>query len=74
MYSVQYQLCCYDDGDPVLSLVLPSMFILLPFLQYPNTIGGVKVTSVRDLSGQGYDSNQPDKKPVCIFIPLNAAI
>jgi len=31
---------------------------------YPTKIGGVKVTSVRDLSGEGYDSSQPNKKPV----------
>ena len=70
VHSVQYQLCCYDDVDPVLSLALRTMF-LLPFLQYPKTIGGVEVTSVRDLSGQGYDSNQPNKKPVLIFIPFD---
>lgn len=31
---------------------------------YPSEIGGSKVTSIRDLSGRGYDSRQPDKKPV----------
>eukprot|EP00795_Rhopilema_esculentum_P000450 gene450-10122_t len=31
---------------------------------YPSQIGGVKISSIRDLSGDGYDSTKPDKKPV----------
>eukprot|EP00794_Sanderia_malayensis_P007083 gene7083-7883_t len=31
---------------------------------YPSKVAGIKVTSVRDLSGVGYDSNQADKVPI----------
>lgn len=31
---------------------------------YPTTVGPFKVVSVRDLTGNGYDSSQPDKKPI----------